>query len=73
MIGGPGNTMFSSYSAAMFICGGSGITFGLSATQDVMRDAFDRRSRLRLVDLVWTVQDPCEFIRKPADQAPSRY
>lgn len=69
MAGGPGNTMFSSYSAAMFICGGSGITFGLGATQDVIRDAFDRRSRLRLVDLVWTVQDACEFMRKLADRA----
>lgn len=43
----------------MFICGGGGITFGLSATQDVIRDSFDRCSRLRLVDLVWVVQDPC--------------
>lgn len=61
-VGGPGNAVFSSYSAAMFICGGGGITFGLSATQDVIRDAFDRSSRLRLVDLVWIVQDPSTYI-----------
>jgi len=60
--GGPGNMMFSSYSAAMFICGGGGITFGLCATQDIMRDAFDRRSRLRIVDLVWSIHDPAAIV-----------
>jgi hypothetical protein len=50
--------MFSSFSAALFVCGGSGITFGLAATQEVIRDAFDRSSRIRLVDLIWIVPDP---------------
>ncbi|KAF8311052.1 hypothetical protein DL93DRAFT_2116386 [Clavulina sp. PMI_390] len=60
--GGPGNVIFSSFSSAMFVCGGGGITFGLSATQDVIRDAFDRCSRIRVVDLVWVVQDPSALI-----------
>jgi predicted ferric reductase len=56
--GGPGHAVFSSYSAAMIVCGGSGITFGLAAVKEIMRDSFDRKSRVRLVDLVWTVRDP---------------
>ncbi|KAF8310934.1 hypothetical protein DL93DRAFT_2083848 [Clavulina sp. PMI_390] len=60
--GGPGNVVFSSFSSAMFICGGGGITFGLSATQDVIRDAFDRCSHIRVVDLVWVVQDPSALL-----------
>lgn len=60
--GGPGNVVFSSFSAATFVCGGSGITFGLGAAQEVMRDAFDRTSRVRLVDLIWIVPDPTAII-----------
>ena len=55
--GGPGHAVFSSYSAAMIVCGGSGITFGLAAVKEIMRDAFDRKCRVRLVDLVWIVRD----------------
>ena len=56
--GGPGLAVFSSYSAAMIVCGGSGITFGLGIMKEIMRDSFDRKSRVRLVDLVWIVRDP---------------
>lgn len=35
--GGPGHSVFASYSAAMFVVGGSGITFALSAVQDLVQ------------------------------------
>ncbi len=60
--GGPGHAVFSSYSAALVICGGSGISFGLSVLQVMIRDAFDRSSRVRLIDFVWTVQDPTSIL-----------
>ncbi|KAF8311051.1 hypothetical protein DL93DRAFT_2169272 [Clavulina sp. PMI_390] len=60
--GGPGNVIFSSFSSSMFICGGSGITFGLSATQDVIRDLFEGSSHVRIIDLVWVVKDPAALI-----------
>lgn len=60
--GGPGHTVFSSYSAALIVCGGSGISFGLAVLQEMVHDAFDRSSRARLIDFVWTVQDPTSII-----------
>jgi len=56
--GGPGHVVFSSYSAAMIVSGGSGITFGLATVKEIMLDAFDKRSHVRLVDLIWVVRDP---------------
>jgi hypothetical protein len=35
--GGTGHCVFASYSAAMFVVGGSGISFALSAVQDVLQ------------------------------------
>jgi len=35
--GGPGHCVFASYSAAIFYVGGSGITFALSAVQDILQ------------------------------------
>jgi ferric-chelate reductase len=59
--GGPGHVVFSSYSAAMIVSGGSGITFGLAAVKEIMRDAFDKRCHVRLVDLIWVVRDPSAY------------
>jgi len=36
-VGGPGHCVFASYSAAIFFVGGSGITFALSAVQDILQ------------------------------------
>lgn len=56
--GGPGHTMFCSFSGAMFVCGGSGITFALGAIQDLMMKDMDGESLLKTIDLVWTIPDP---------------
>jgi len=59
--GGPGLTMFASYSAAIFVCGGSGISFGLSAIEDLVYKEARQESRVKVIELVWTVQDPGAF------------
>ncbi|KAH8078725.1 iron reductase [Cristinia sonorae] len=56
--GGPGHTMFCSFSGAMFVCGGSGITFALSAIQDLVEKDLVGESRVKTIDLVWTIPDP---------------
>lgn len=55
--GGPGNAMFDSFSGAMFVAGGSGITYVLSAVQDLIHKDIAGRSRVKVIDLVWIVQD----------------
>ncbi|KAJ7040741.1 hypothetical protein C8F04DRAFT_1032152 [Mycena alexandri] len=55
--GGPGFAMFNSYSAAMFIVGGSGITFALSAVQELLQQDSKGESRVRVIELVWVIQD----------------
>ncbi|KAF8066781.1 hypothetical protein FPV67DRAFT_1496412 [Lyophyllum atratum] len=56
--GGPGHAIFASYSAAIFVVGGSGITFALSTIQDLIRKDLKGRSRVKVIELVWVVQDP---------------
>lgn len=56
--GGPGHTMFCSFSGAMFVCGGSGITFALSAIRDLVNKDLEGESRSKTIDLVWTIPDP---------------
>ncbi|KAI6025945.1 hypothetical protein F5J12DRAFT_715422 [Pisolithus orientalis] len=56
--GGPGHSVFASYSTAVFITGGSGITFALSALQDLVRVDLEGASRVKIIELVWCVQDP---------------
>lgn len=53
--------MISSFSAAVFVCGGSGITFATSAMQELIQQDMDSQSRIRSIELIWTVQDACEF------------
>ncbi|KAI6110394.1 hypothetical protein EDD17DRAFT_23184 [Pisolithus thermaeus] len=50
---GVGNTVISSYSGALFVAGGSGITFVLSA--QVVRLGDD--SSVRTIDIVWSILD----------------
>ena len=58
LLGGPGYTVYASYSAALFICGGSGISFGLSTVQELVQRDIEGRSRVKFVELIWVVQDP---------------
>ncbi|KAF8443883.1 ferric reductase like transmembrane component-domain-containing protein [Boletus edulis BED1] len=54
--GGVGDTTIPNYSGAMFVAGGSGVTFALSALQDLVL-AGDR-SRTKVIELIWSIQDP---------------
>ncbi|KIK63905.1 hypothetical protein GYMLUDRAFT_422562 [Collybiopsis luxurians FD-317 M1] len=55
--GGLGNTMAASFSAAMFVCGGSGISFATSVIQELIQKDLDSQSRVKCIELIWTVQD----------------
>ncbi|KAJ7621188.1 ferric reductase like transmembrane component-domain-containing protein [Roridomyces roridus] len=55
--GGPGFAMFNSYSAAVFVAGGSGITFALSAAQELIGSDLRSESRVSVIELVWVIQD----------------
>ncbi|KAJ7583646.1 hypothetical protein C8J56DRAFT_214769 [Mycena floridula] len=56
--GGPGHTMFASYSAVILFCGGSGITCGLSIVKELVEKDLLGHSRVKVIELVWIVQDP---------------
>ena len=56
--GGPQQTVFSSFSAAVFAAGGSGITFALSAIQDLVQKDLRGASRVKIIELIWIVPDP---------------
>jgi hypothetical protein len=60
--GGPGYTVFASYSAAVFVVGGSGITFALAALQELVQADLAGKSRVKIIELIWSVQDPCKSI-----------
>ncbi|OJA16573.1 hypothetical protein AZE42_03834 [Rhizopogon vesiculosus] len=55
--GGPGHCVFASYSAAIFFVGGSGITFALSAVQDILQRDSEGASRVKIIEVIWTVPD----------------
>ncbi|KAJ7901617.1 hypothetical protein B0H13DRAFT_765305 [Mycena leptocephala] len=60
--GGPGFAIFSSYSAALFIVGGSGLTFALSAIQELIQQDLQGESRVRVIELIWVVQDAASLM-----------
>jgi len=55
--GGPGRMLFASFSAAVLVVGGSGITFGLSMLQDLVNKDVNGESRLKYIELVWVTTD----------------
>lgn len=57
--GGPGHTMIASFSSAVFICGGSGLSLGLSSVEDLVFKDARSVSRVKTIELVWLIQDPC--------------
>ncbi|TFK47318.1 hypothetical protein OE88DRAFT_1738613 [Heliocybe sulcata] len=60
--GGPGHSVFASYSGALFIAGGSGITFALAAVQDLIGRDMDGTSRVKVIELAWAVQDAAALV-----------
>jgi len=60
--GGPGHAMFHSYSAAVFVVGGSGISFAMAAIQDLIDKDLRGQSRVKIIELIWSVQDPAALL-----------
>ncbi|KIP02275.1 hypothetical protein PHLGIDRAFT_96160 [Phlebiopsis gigantea 11061_1 CR5-6] len=60
--GGPNHTIYSSFSGALVVAGGSGITYALGVVQDLLQKDRDGRSRLKCIELVWSVQDPSAIL-----------
>ncbi|KAG8875389.1 hypothetical protein FRB97_005152 [Tulasnella sp. 331] len=56
--GGPGHDVLSTFSSAFLVAGGSGVTWGLSMVEEIIRDAELQRASTKLIHLVWVVQDP---------------
>lgn len=56
--GGPGHDVLSSFSSAFIVAGGSGITFGLSAVDEIIREAERYHAKTKIIHLIWVVQDP---------------
>jgi ferric-chelate reductase len=60
--GGPGHTIYSSFSAAVLIAGGSGITYSLSVLEDLVLKDLNDESRVKSIDLVWSIPDPASLV-----------
>ncbi|KAI0084940.1 incomplete iron reductase [Irpex rosettiformis] len=60
--GGPGHTVYTSFSGALVVAGGSGITFALGMVQDLLQRDREGKSRLKCIELVWSVQDPTAIL-----------
>lgn len=58
--GGPSRMVFASFSAAVLVCGGSGVTFGISMVEELLVKDRKDESRLKFVELIWVVPNPCE-------------
>ncbi|KAG9125413.1 hypothetical protein FRC07_007688, partial [Ceratobasidium sp. 392] len=56
--GGLGNKVFASFSGAMLVLGGSGITFGTSVLEDLVAKSLSGSSHLVCIHLVWVIQHP---------------
>ena len=61
--GGVGNTVIPSYSGAMFVVGGSGVTFALSVVQELVRSG--NSSNVTDIEVIWCIADPGSFILLP--------
>lgn len=55
--GGPGHTIFTSFSTCVIVVGGSGVTFGLAILGDIVAKELACESALRHVELVWSTPD----------------
>jgi hypothetical protein len=60
--GGPGHTIYSSFSAVVLIAGGSGITYSLSVLADLVLKDLNNESRVKSIYLVWSIPDPASLV-----------
>ncbi|KAH8113568.1 hypothetical protein DFH11DRAFT_1689366 [Phellopilus nigrolimitatus] len=49
--GGLGNMVMASYSAALLVAGGSGITFALSAVEELVQDICNSKSAIKFIEI----------------------
>ncbi|KAI0034711.1 hypothetical protein K488DRAFT_44902 [Vararia minispora EC-137] len=54
---GPAYTMFESYSGVLLAAGGSGISYILSILEDLVQKHIDGHSRVRIIEIIWSVGD----------------
>ncbi|KAG9310137.1 hypothetical protein JVU11DRAFT_9752 [Chiua virens] len=57
--GGLGNTVITSYSGAMLVVGGSGVTFALASVQEFVRNRTS--SNISEINVIWCIADPGSF------------
>ncbi|KAA1477803.1 hypothetical protein DENSPDRAFT_919417 [Dentipellis sp. KUC8613] len=55
--GGPNHALFASYSGALLVAGGSGISYVLGILDDLLLRHAEGRSRLRVIEVIWVVRD----------------
>ncbi|KAG8738241.1 hypothetical protein FRC10_007109 [Ceratobasidium sp. 414] len=55
--GGTGPVIFASFSSAVIVAGGSGVTFATSAVEEIIVQSENGCARTRVVELIWVVQE----------------
>ncbi|KAH9944644.1 iron reductase [Amylocystis lapponica] len=53
--GGPGNTLMSSFSGALLIAGGSGVSYVLAGAHELVQKSADATSSVTNLDVVWII------------------
>jgi len=56
--GGPGYTLYTAYSGAVLVAGGSGISYVMSVLDDMLRKHASGMSHVRVIEVIWSVMDP---------------
>ncbi|KAI9451845.1 ferric reductase like transmembrane component-domain-containing protein [Russula earlei] len=55
---GPGYTLYTAYSGALLVAGGSGISYVMSVLDDMLRKHACGRSRVRVIEVIWSIANP---------------
>lgn len=55
---GPGYTLYTAYSGAVLVAGGSGISYVMSVLDDMLRKHAQGKSRVCVIEVIWSVTDP---------------
>ncbi|KAI0300107.1 ferric reductase like transmembrane component-domain-containing protein [Multifurca ochricompacta] len=55
---GPGYTLYTAYSGAVLVAGGSGISYAMSVLGDMLQKHACGKSRVRIIEVIWSVADP---------------
>jgi hypothetical protein len=58
--GGPGYTLYTAYSGAVLVAGGSGISYVMSVLDDMLQKHASGMSHVRVIEVIWSVMDPGE-------------